>query len=378
MNIPEYFLKNQVFHSKPYAFNKQIPVAARFSFPTDPSISMVPIGAEALSDGNVKVAFFAPAAQTVTAFHENVSVDLEKDKDGLWTGLLPYSEPGFKQLGFKVDGVDVLNRMAPIGFGSSYPLNYIEVPDTDCEFLLIKDVPHGSVTQEYFKSKTSGQYESCLVYTPPGYQRSGEDYPVLYLQHGGGENETSWVHQGKINFIMDNLIAEGKATPCIIVMCNGMVQFDKSSGKTGTFYDTLEMLLLEDAIPFIESIYRVKLGKDNRAIAGLSMGSLQSGKLIMDHPDMFCAAGLFTGYTAPWGDPMPHLKALDNAEYFNKEVKVFFRAIGDQETSFDIIKNETKICAEKGINTIEKVYPGAHEWRVWRNAAHDFLQLIFK
>ena len=381
MHIPKEFLENQAFFCSPLAFSRQIPVNANPILMADPNGSYIPEGAVTQEDGTVKVAFYGPEAETVTAFHEDVSVDLVKDEAGLWTGILPYYEPGFKQLGFKVNGVTVLNRMAPVGFGSNTPLNYVEVPDTECDFLLLKDVPHGSVTREYFKSTYTGRFISCLVYTPPGYQQDlSVNYPVLYLQHGGGENETSWVYQGKINFTMDNLIAEGKAVPCIIVMSNGMVQLDDGKGGTAVRAWEFENLLFQDVIPFIEKTYRVKPGKENRAIAGLSLGSLQCGKIILEHPDMFIAAGLFTGITSPFSDPSEqhHLKALDNAEYLNKEIKVLFRAIGDSESSYELIRNETKILEEKGVNNIEKVYPGEHEWRVWRRAACDFLQLIFK
>jgi len=267
MQIPKSFLENQVFQSNPLGFNRQMPLRTRPAFPPNNGGAVIPGGAIAREDGTVEVAFYAPEASSVTAFHGDVSVQLVKNEDGVWSGLLPYSEPGFKQLGFTVDGVRVLNRMAPIGFGSSAPLNYVEIPDVECDFLLIKNVPHGSVNQEFFYSKTTGQYESCLVYTPPEYQKDWNvTYPVLYLQHGGGENETSWVHQGKINFTMDNLIAEGKAVPCLIVMCNGMVQMPGADGVRATDYDAFEKLLLEDAIPFIESIYRVKAERSSWSI----------------------------------------------------------------------------------------------------------------
>jgi enterochelin esterase-like enzyme len=393
MNIPQEFLKNQIFQSKALGFNPQSPIAV--GFPPRPDAPRIPEGAITLPDGNVQVSYFAPTAQSVTASHEDVKVDLTKDANGLWTGILPYAEPGFKQLAFHVDGSFVINRMAPIGFGSSCPLNYVEVPDVDHDFLLLKDVPHGAVSMETYKSSVTNEFESCWVYTPPFYQKDlAKTYPVLYLEHGGGENEICWVHLGKINSTMDNLIAEGKAVPCIIVMCAGMVQVEDGQGGRKTNYDAYEQLLLNDVIPFIERTYRTKTDKFSRAIAGLSMGSLQSARILLKHLDMFGAAGLFTGYTPPFhnlgmgnalkGSGMDeilsadYLKVLDDAALINREIKVFFRAIGDQETSLPLIKEETRFCAEKGINSIEKVYPGAHEWRVWRRAAYDFLQLIFR
>jgi enterochelin esterase-like enzyme len=376
--IPESFLKNQSFQNKALAFNLQLSI--NLLPPLQSERKMVPPGAEVLEDGNVKVTFYAPDAHVVSAWHENVSIDLQKGGDGVWSGILPYSEPGFKQLGFKVDGVSVMNPLAPIGFGSGRALNYVDIPDTACDFLLCKDVPHGSITHEIFKSKVTGQFESCLVYTPPEYHLDSRLYPVVYLQHGGGENEMCWVYQGKVNYIMDNLLADGKAVPALIVMCNGMVQVDDGQGGRVVDNTRFQDLLIEDCIPMIESKYRVKPGKENRAISGLSMGSLQSGKIIMEHPELFSAAGLFTGFLPPRApaSDFPYLKALDDADYFNREVKVFFRAMGDQEPSIPLFASETKMCDEKGIRYIEKIYPGAHEWRVWRCCAHDFLQLVFR
>ena len=377
--ISNRFLDNQSFKNRAIAFNQQLEI--NLEFPLGEGRKIVPVGAEVREDGSVYVTMHAPNADAVTAFNEFSSTDLEKGEGGIWSGVLKYKDPGLKQLHFTVDGSEVMNPMAPIAFGWSKPINYIDIPDTDCDFLLLKDVPHGSIKHEIFKSQVTNEYETCLVYTPPGYHKDLEkEYPVVYLQHGGGENEMCWVYMGKVNYIMDNLLAEGKAIPCLIVMNNGMVQVD--DGKGGKILDTskFQNLLIEDCIPMIESKYRVKPGKENRAIAGLSMGSLQSGKIIMERPDLFVAAGLFTGFLSPHLpiEEQHLIKVLDNAEYFNKEVKLFFRAMGDQETSIPLFSKEREMCDEKGINYVERIYPGAHEWRVWRRAAHDFLQMVFK
>jgi len=377
--IPEYMLKNQSFQNRAIAFNDQLEVNEYP--PYHPERRTIPVGARPLENGNVFVTFYAPEAQSVSAFHEDVSIELEKDENGVWSGELPYDEPGFKQLGFRVNGVRVMNPMAPIAFGSGRPINYVDIPDTACEYLLLKDVPHGSITHEIFKSSVTGRYETCLVYTPPGYKHDlDKRYPVIYLQHGGGENEMCWVYQGKINYIMDNLLAEGKAVPALIVMNNGMVQVGDGKGGLVVDKEKFQDLLIEDCIPMIEKEYRVKPGKENRAIAGLSMGSLQSGKIIMERTDMFSAAGLFTGFLPPRTpvSELPYLKVLDNAEFFNKEVRLFFRAMGNKEPSIPLFASEAKMCDEKGIKYVERIYPGGHEWRVWRAAAHDFLQLVFK
>ncbi len=380
MNIPEHFLTNQTFDSRAIGFNRQlIPSMINGGKHGDTNI-----GYKVYPDGKVWVSLYGPTANEVKAGPPENLVSLELQDDGMWTGTIQYEDPGLKQLIFYVDGVRVVNPVAPIGYGWGYGINYIEIPDPDQDYILIKDVPHGTVSQEYFYSTVTSEMECCYVYTPPKYRDDLDTkYPVLYLQHGGGENEACWTHLGKVNFIMDNLLAEGKAVPFIIVMNNAMMQVNKD-GKPRLANWEYNELVLKDSIPFIESHYRVIADKKHRAIAGLSMGSLLSGEMIMAHYDVFGSAGLFTGYTYPRFPGMEgktqdeQLKALDDAETFNREVNPFFGAIGDQETSLPLFEKEREYCREKGINYIQKIYPGVHEWRVWRAAFHDYAQMIFK
>ncbi|MBQ8994347.1 MAG: hypothetical protein IJ091_00870 [Oscillospiraceae bacterium] len=380
MNIPESFLKNQTFDARAGAFNRQlIPNMINGGLHGDTNM-----GYKVYPDGKVWVALYGPTANEVTAGYPENMVSLEKQEDGMWTGTIQYDEPGLKQLIFYVDGVRVVNPLAPVSYGWGYPINYIEVPDTVQDYLLIKDVPHGTVSLEYYFSTVTGEWENCYVYTPPKYRDDVDTkYPVLYLQHGGGENETCWVQMGKANFIMDNLLAEGKAVPFIIVMNNAMVQVNRDGNPrldTSQFAD----MLITDCVPFIESHYRVVPDKWHRAVAGLSMGSLMSGAIIMAHYDLFGSAGLFTGWTwpvmpgRPQTDQSEQTKVLDDAETFNREVNPFFGAIGDHEVSLPLFEKERELCKEKGINYIQKIYPGYHEWRVWRAAFHDYAQLVFK
>ena len=379
MNIPESFLRNQTFDARAIGFNRQlIPGMINGGMHDGANIAY-----KVMADGRVWVSLYGPTATEVTAGPPENPVQLTLQGDGMWTGIIPYEDPGLKQLIFHVDGVRVVNPLAPIGYGWGYGINYIEVPDPAQDYLLIRDVPHGTVSQEYFCSAVTGETECCYVYTPPGYRDdTGKAYPVLYLQHGGGENEACWTHLGKVNFIMDNLLAAGKAVPFLIVMNNAMLQVN-TDGRPRVDITQFNEMLLRDSIPFIESHYRVIPDKRARAVAGLSMGSLLAGEMIMAHYDVFGSAGLFTGYTYP---PVPglsrdqseQLRALDDAETFNREVEPFFGAIGDQEVSLPLFEQERAYCAEKGIHYIQKIYPGTHEWRVWRAAFHDYAQLIFR
>ncbi len=379
MNIPESYRKNQAFEARPLAFNRQAKIAIGRHVPGEKGC--IGDGAVIREDGSVDVTMIAVGAQHVEAGNYDMWVELADDGRGVWTGNLPYKTPGFQRILFRVDGIEVLNPLAPIGFGDNRHINYVDIPEEDAGWMLLKDVPHGSFTREYYKSTVTGEYECCLVYTPPYYQEEPEKkYPVLYLQHGGGENETVWAYQGKINYIVDNLLAEKKAEPCIIVMNSGMVQV-KVDGEWEQDDDYMQDLIIQDCIPFIESRYRVLPGKENRAYAGLSMGSLQGARFIMERPEVFSYAGLFTGFLAPRHHgirPQPYLKALDDAETFNNNIKVFFRAMGEQEASIPLFEEETALCEEKGIHYIARTYPGRHEWRVWRRAIKDFLELIFR
>ena len=380
MNIPQEFLTNQVFDTRALAFNRQLTP----NYGPDPFAHVEkPLGAEVFPDGRVLLRFFGPGAGSVRAGHEDTWVDLTRDESGMWTGILPYEQPGFQQLVFLLDGVKVLNPLAPIGWGSGSAINYIEIPDPEQDFLLLRDVEHGTVSLEYFPSSVTGETECCYVYTPPRYREDlSTDYPVLYLQHGGGENEGCWVHLGKVNFVMDNLLAEGKCVPFLIVMNNLMMQVNKD-GRWEEDVNLFGDMLFRDCIPFIEKHYRVRPGKRNRAIAGLSLGSLYSGQIIMEHPECFGSAGLFTGYTWPVmpGYPtkeQPWTEALKDAETFNREVAPFFGAIGDREVSLPLFEKEREFCREQGVRYIQKIYPGGHEWRVWRAASRDYFCMLFR
>ena len=344
-------------------------------------------GVQYLKDGTVLLTLDAGA----TASNVEVTIDmdrysLEKGENGLWTLALKTENKGYHFVHFYVDGARVLNPLMQIGYGFSMLINVLEIPDED--FFWLKDVPHGTVTENYYYSSVTGTYKSCLVYTPPGYMKeTSGSYPVLYLQHGHGENERCWVYQGKCNFIMDNLLANGLAVPCVMVMNNGMVQ-EERDGERRLDPRLIEDLLIKDCIPFIEQTYRVKTDKFNRAMAGLSMGSMQTSVVTMKNPDLFAYAGIFSGFVSSLEHMFPddtHMHALDNAAKFNSDFRVFFRATGMKDLLvMDQFKADSQLFREKGLPPeegkahIEKYYPGSHEWNVWRQCLRDFLQIIFR
>ena len=219
-----------------------------------------------------------------------------------------------------------------------------------------------------------------MVYTPPGYQKTTEDYPVLYLQHGNTENETCWEYNGRVGYIMDNQIAAGKVKPFIIVMNDGMV---RAPGADQRDHSAFERTLTESCIPFIEKTYRVKTDKWNRAIAGLSMGSAQAFTFGMKHPELFGWIGCFSGSMNMRGNNTELLKHVMKKEYFAENYKLFFRSVGDAEPGLQRLYDEGKMLDESGVRSlgicIDKIYPyQTHEWGCWRRAIHDFAELVFK
>lgn len=313
-----------------------------------------------------------------------------KENDGSWRMVYPFRD-GIQYVQILVDGMEVITPLLPITYGYSRPYNFIALEKEDEAFYRIQDVPHGSVRREYYFSTVTGEWESCMVYTPAEYDQCPEKtYPVLYLQHGHGENEIGWTASGKAHFIMDNLIADKKAVPFVIVMSNGMVQTVREDGQRIVNFRLFENQLLEDIMPFIEKRFRVGTTKPMRAMAGLSMGSLQTSMIGFSHPELFSALGVFSGFVSDMitGSPLDqahdepgdnaHLAILEDKENFAQTFRVFFRSMGDQDPFWEHFAGDDKILEEKGISYIRKVYEGTHDWNVWRKSFYDFAQLIFK
>jgi len=378
---------NAALHETVTAFDPQLPMG--YDFFGGP---IIPAGIEFISKNLAILRFYAPNAKSVAVrlgFSEGVKVEFEKQQDGIWTASLDGEKTKYMALFFEVDGVYVLNPMFPIGWSHAHPINFIDFPNENGDYYLIKDVPHGAVVRDYYFSKTCGCIKSCLVYTPPNYTLGKwENLPVLYLQHGYGENETSWVHLGKVNWIMDNLLAEGKVEPCIIVMNNGMTQTEQSDGSRSWLPLTIEKMLLDDCIPYIEKNYRVSSDKWRRAMAGLSMGSMQTSVTTLNHPDLFSYVGIFSGFLGMLGmEPNArndHFKAFENKQKLLESYKVFFRSIGDADQYIGQFNNESAMLKNLSLSPedwtahTETIYSGGHDWNVWRQSVRDFLELVFK
>ena len=341
-------------------------------------------GVDADWDGNVTFTMYAPEAKSVgisglLGSYGDEIMPLDKKEDGFWSKTYPNVEPGFHYCHFYVDGQPVMNPQAPFGYGSHEVENYFEVPDKDFDFYLDKDVPHGTVRMEYYKSSRTGLSHLMYVYVPAGYDENPDKkYPVMYLNHGGGETETGWLWQGKINFIADNLIAEGKCKEMLIVMGD---LWDINYGNEDEFlagdYDSL---LINDVIPFVEKKYRVLADCDSRALAGLSMGSYHTGMAACNNPGVFGYVAMLSGsYNDRWYKWVCCRDVIENSEEFRKKTKLFYMSIGTDETRlYPTVQENVEFLKKNGVNTDYFECPGLHIWTVWRKSIQVFMQKLFR
>ncbi len=294
---------------------------------------------------------------------------LRKNKDGVWEGTTegPMDE-GFHYYHLTIDGGVVNDPGAKNYFGSCRWESGIEIPAHDQDFYAVKNVPHGNVQQILFWSESTQQTRRAFVYTPPMYGKNKkEKYPVLYLQHGWGEDETAWSNQGHANLIMDNLIAEGKIRPFIIVMTYGMTNEVKFGGLRSFTAEDFEKVLVDELIPYIDANFQTRADKNNRAMAGLSMGGFETKLITLRRPEVFGYYGLMSG-----GVYEP--KDIKDA----KQVKLIFQSCGSKENP-DGIKKSTEALKAAGHNAVGYVSEGtAHEFLTWRRSLKELAQLLFK
>ena len=335
-------------------------------------------------DGRTYFKIYAPDAKKVDISFRG---PMTKDDFGYWTLVSDKPEvEGVHYYQVIVDGISSADPNCKPFFGMGKWVSAIEIPEKDVTYYLPQDVPHGRVSQEWYYSDVRKEWRCCRVYTPPCYEKNHKKkYPVLYLQHGMGENETSWSNQGMMNFILDNLIAEGKAEPMIVVMDNGNIEVFKPlpnespEQARAKFGADFEEILLAEIIPHIESSYRVKKDRKNRAMAGLSWGGLQTLNITLNNLDKFGSIGVFSGAGQI---PLDNLSTVYNGAFkdvdkFNKDVPVFFLGIGSEERP-ERTRNLSEGLKNAGINNIYYESPGtAHEFLTWRRCLKEFIPLIF-
>ena len=315
-------------------------------------------------------------------------VDMVNDGEGNWTAELKGLTPGFHYYWFLVDGVQVNDPASVAYFGYSRPTSGIYAAYPGEDYMDAKDVPHGVVREQWYLSSVTGLWRRAYVYTPAEYDQTKDKYPVFYLLHGMGENERGWSLQGRMNFIMDNLIAEGKAKPMIVVMdCGYTDTMDPATGaiKRSTDAGSLGEIYLKDIIPMIEKNYRVKADRESRAMAGLSMGGFQTMNIALPNIDKFAYIGGFSAALMMRGREPLDLKTAYNgvfadADAFNKKVKLLWLGAGSEETAFvEAAANMGKELGELGVKVELYISQNTyHEWHTWSRCLKEFAPKLFK
>jgi enterochelin esterase-like enzyme len=320
--------------------------------------------------------------------------EMTRAEDGTWSATVPPQVPGFHYYYLVVDGVEVNDPGSESFYGVGRESSGIEIPEKGVDFYQIKDVPHGEIRQFRYYSTVTGSWRRAFVYTPPDYDTNPTArYPILLLQHGGGEDERGWVVQGRTDLILDNLIAEKKAVPMIVVIDNSYAQ---KPGETPapvtmppgalktvhiTVSPTFGEVVVKDMLPALDRRYRTLPDRDHRAVAGLSMGAAFAMQVGLSHMDTFSYYGSFSGTVMRDLDAKNSYGGVFNhAEAFNKQCHLLFIAAGTAEQSRLDAANHARAELDKaGIKYIAYDSPGTdHEWLTWRRDLREFAQRLFK
>ncbi len=330
------------------------------------------------SEGRVMFRIVAPDAKSVGCTFRDSS-ECKKDEDGAWYGYTRPLDDGFHYYLLNIDGAEVPDPNSRMFFGAMRWGSAVEIPADDQDFYTLKNVPQGQLRELYFYSKSTESMRRAFVYTPPGYdQQTDKKYPVLYLQHGWGENEYGWGEQGCAGIIMDNLIAEKKTRPFIIVMTYGMTNEIRMGGLRNFQIEPFETVLVKELIPYIDGNFRTLADASNRAMAGLSMGGMETKMITLRNLDTFSHIGLFSGGSISPDD-------IKDMTAFKERNKLVFVSYGSREVSGDRPrrggdpKASVDALKEAGINSHYYLSPDtAHEWLSWRRSLHELAPLLFK
>jgi enterochelin esterase-like enzyme len=349
------------------------------------------------SERRIRARVVAPGATSVALDIGAVKYPLTKGEDGAWVGASMPQDEGFHYYQIVIDGAQVPDPNSLYFYGASRWGSGVEVPARDQEFYALKNVPHGQLRETPFYSKRSDAVLRCFVYTPPDYEKNpSKRYPALYLQHGGGEDETGWGSQGKTGLIMDNLIAAGKSKPFIIVMASSYVPGAQMGppprppapaqpgaaapaapatggpgGPPRFNFSAFERVLIDDLIPFIDANFRTQADQRHRAMAGLSMGGMQTKQIGLANLDKFSHIGIFSGGNIAPAD-------VADIEAFKKNVKVVFVSYGSRERGAPG-KAAVEALQQAGVKSVFYESPEtAHEWLSWRRSLYQFAPLLFQ
>jgi enterochelin esterase-like enzyme len=362
------------------------------------------------ADRSITFTLVAPDARSVqVAGGDGLGVGpfpMTRGSEGVWSATTPPSAPGFHYYWFFLDGVSVNDPASETYFGYGKETSGIEVPEIGADYYAIGNVPHGDVRAKWYWSTTTREWRRAFVYTPPDYDTNPTArYPVLILQHGMGEDETGWTRQGKAQFILDNLIASGKARPMIVVMDRGYATRagtpvvtlgpDVPLQNFQIAFSAFENVLLHDLIPAIDTAYRTLPDREHRALAGLSMGGMQTLFIALHHEDMFAYIGSFSGpivpnfnagslisnFPVPFDTKTAYDGAFSEPAAFNKRVKLLWLGVGtaEPERFRTSIGGAAKTLRSAGVELVYFESNGtAHEWQTWRRDLNDFAPRLFR
>ena len=348
---------------------------------------------EVHADRTVTLRFRAPGAAQVELVGEILqgksSIAMTKGEEGVWTATLGPLPPEIWSYNFRIQGVDVVDpsnpaiKPVPPGFAMS---SFVEVPGETPAFYDSRPVPHGEVRMVLYESKPMGVTRWIWIYTPPDYDKNSTKYPVLYLLHGNGEAQNGWVMNGRANIILDNLIADKKAKPMVVVMPQGHALQGANVGPLVRLTDETDMFskrfpqdLLQEVIPLVERKYRAYTDADHRAIAGLSMGGGQALSIGLANPDLF---HYVLGFSAAVGGPFMNAEAefneaLAKPEVLNSKLRLLWVSCGKQDFLYQANRQFVDMLKSKGITVQFRETEGSHVWSVWRKYLNETAPMLF-
>jgi enterochelin esterase family protein len=356
------------------------------------------VSPEVRADRTITFRFSAPNAKEVVLIGEldGKTHPMTRDERGVWSVTVGPWPPDVYNYQFRADGVIAMDPQNPnvkLGWGGFPPANLVEVPGDGLEFDDAKNVPHGSVRIETYHSKSLGVPRTIWVYTPPGYDRGNTRYPVFYLLHGSGNTDSSWILTGRANLILDNLIAEGKARPMILVHPFGYARqgvglgpeitpaagspaaASGARGGGGSQPTPFARDLVEDVMPFVERSFRVLSGADNRALGGLSMGGGQTIQIGFANPDLFRSLIIMSAGSTNAETTYPE---FFNAAVTNKKIKLLWMSVGKDDFALANARALDAALTAKGIRHTFRVTEGRHEWVIWRHHLREVAPLLFR
>jgi enterochelin esterase family protein len=392
--IPTGFLTAIVFLCLAMAVPEQTSAQAPRREPTPNDTLVSP---EVHIDKRVTFRIYAPKASEVALrgdWMEGVgTARLDKDDKGVWSVTVGPLVPDFYSYSFFVDGVRTVDpKNAMIKQGVASVENMFLLPGAEIAFAENRSVPHGEIRQVWYSSSTLGIQRRMHIYTPPGYDGSKDRYPVFYLLHGGGDEDSGWSTIGRAGFIIDNLLADKKAKPMIVVMPNGSLPRPANlpaatpgappdPAVMAALQDRFTNELMKDIVPLVERSFRVLTGRENRAVAGLSMGGGQTTRVITSYPDQFGYVGIWSAGVNPQTNAdfeQRNAAFLSGADKLNKQIKLLSISVGDKDFALAGSKNLAELLKKHGIQHELHISGGGHTWVNWRRYLNELAQRLFQ